>query len=112
MRTLAVDNDLERVERCHHRTVVDRKMSARETRPVVQTEHRVAREALEESVFDHHPATGRRPLFRWLKNHIDRAAPIGVAAQRDSGAEQHRRMAVMAARMHLALVLRPMLEAV
>src|SRR5260370_38404103 len=41
-----------------------------------------------------------------------RATPIGVAAQRDCGTEQHCSVAVMTTRMHLALMLRPMCEAI
>jgi hypothetical protein len=56
VRTFSRDDDLEDVERAHQRTDAGRDLAEGEQRPVVHAEDRAHREALEETLLDHHPA--------------------------------------------------------
>lgn len=97
----AFDDDFEQVARRHHRAVPDRHPADGQSGPVVQAIHPLHRESLEQPVFDHHLAAGF-VLFGWLKNDMDGAAEPLRRCQIAGGAQQHGRMPIMPARMHLS----------
>jgi hypothetical protein len=68
------------------------------------------RKALEEPFLDHHPAAALVLLGR-LKDEIHGAVEIALLRERGGRAEQHRRVAVVAARVHLALDFRRVRDA-
>jgi hypothetical protein len=70
-------------------------------RPVVHAEHRVAREALEQAVVDHLLRAGAAFLGR-LEDEIDGAVERLDLRQVLGRTQQHRGVAIMAARVHLA----------
>ena len=79
-------------------------------RPVVHSVHGAHRKSLEEAFFDHHPAAALVLLGR-LENEIDGAVEVALPRERRGRAQQHRRVAVMAARVHLALDFRRVRDA-
>ena len=86
-------------------------VAERHARLVVDREDRVAGEFLEQAVLDHRPAAAAALLGR-LEDEVHGAVEVALLAQDLGGAQQHRRVAVMAAGMHAAVVLRAMLEIV
>ncbi len=78
---------------------------------VVQGKHRVAREFVEQPFLDHDPPAAA-PLFGRLKDQVHGAVEIAGARKIAGGAKQHRRVTVMAARMHLPLIGRAVREIV
>ncbi len=100
MAAVAAHGDLEGAGAGHHRPRHHRNFADRNAGPVVQAEHGVDREALEQPVLDHH----RRAAFGLLGRLEDEghaAVEIRVGGQPARGAEQHRRVAVVAAGVHL-----------
>ena len=101
----AFHGDRDAVGRRHHRAGSKVKRLLGFTRVVVQAEDRVARKALEETVFEHAFRTAIDACFLGgLKNEIHGAGE--VLRRRDSlrRTEQYGRVAVVAARMHDAFV--------
>ncbi|GAC1599607.1 MAG: hypothetical protein NVS3B2_00940 [Ramlibacter sp.] len=72
-------------------------------RPVVHSEHRVHGELLEQAVADHF-AGAAAAFFSGLEDQVDRAIEIAVLRKVLCGAEQHRRVPIVAAGMHLSVV--------
>ena len=68
---------------------------------VVQAVDRLARKALEEAV-PHHGERAAAPLFRGLEDEMERPAEIRVLGEVPGRAEEHRRVPVMPAGVHLA----------
>ena len=105
MAAVAAHGDLEGAGAGHDRPRHHHHLADRNARPVVQAEHRLDREALEQAILDHH----RRPTFRFLgrlENEGDDAVEIRMPGQVARRAEQHRGVAVMAAGVHLSLMSR------
>ena len=86
-------------------------MAERHARLVVDRKHRVAGELLEQAVLDHRLAAAAALLGR-LEDEVHRTLEVAALAQHLGGAQQHGRVAVVAAGMHAAGVLRAMLEVV
>ena len=80
-------------------------------RPVVQAEHLLGREALEQAVVDHHPAAATALLGR-LEDQVDGAVEVAGLGQVAGGTQQHGGVPVMAAGVHPAGPARPMRESV
>ena len=70
---------------------------------VVQCKDRIARKLVEQPFLDHHPAAAA-PFFGRLKDQVHRALKIAGRGKILGGPEQHRRMSVMTAGVHLAVV--------
>jgi hypothetical protein len=66
---------------------------------------------LEQAVLDHAPGAGAA-FFGRLENQVDRAIKVAMTRQIVGCTQQHRRMTVMTARMHLAGVARRMVKCV
>ncbi len=103
--------DLEDIERRHHGALHDAELAGRHARPVVHAVDRLDRKFVEQALLDHDAAAALVLLGR-LEDEMHRAVEIARLGQIASRAEQHGRMAVMAAGMHPASILRAMLEAV
>lgn len=102
MAPLPADGDLEGAGAGHHRPRQHGQFADRQTRPVVQAEDGVHRETIKESVADHHvgPAIG---LLGRLENEMDASLDIErvtILRHEPRGAEQHRRVAVVATGVH------------
>jgi hypothetical protein len=67
------------------------------------TEHRLDREPVEETVGDHRLRTQPVLLGR-LEHEVDRTVETALGCQHQAGAEHHRHVPVMAARVHHAVV--------
>ena len=103
MAAAPVNHHLDRVARRHERTAAEHEGPGRITRMIVQAEDRVARKALEQAVFDHaFGAAVRADFFGGLKHQMHRAVEAARAGQMTGCAEQHRRMAIVAACVHPA----------
>src|SRR6516225_1538177 len=70
---------------------------------VVQCKDRIARKLVEQPLLDHHTAAAA-PLFSRLKDQVHGAFEIAGRREVFGGTEQHRRMTVMAAGMHPAVM--------
>src|SRR4051794_12026318 len=100
---LAEHPDRELVDRGHDRTGAHGKSAQRQLRPIVQAEHPLGREALEEALGDHAAAAAAvlaAELLGRLEDQVD--GPVEVAGLREvaGGAEQHRRVPVMPTGVH------------
>mgnify|MGYP002621741539 CR=1 FL=1 len=111
MRALALHGDLENVEGGHHRPGPHGHLADIEAWPVVHAIDLLDREFLEQPVLDH-DAAAAFILLRRLEDEIDRAVEILRLGEVLGGAQQHGGVAVMAAGMHLALMLRLVAEIV
>jgi hypothetical protein len=69
----------------------------------VQCKDRIARKLVEQPLLDHHTAAAA-PLFSRLKDQVHGAFEIAGRREVFGGTEQHRRMTVMAAGMHPAVM--------
>ncbi len=105
MTTAAVEADFEIVHRRHLGTTQNADLAFRETRPVMNGKHLFDREALQHPILDHLPAATHH-LFRRLKDEDDRAIEISAFGEQLCRTQQNRGVAIMAAGMHDALVLR------
>ncbi len=72
---------------------------------------RLDRKQFEQAVLDHHPAAGN-VLFRRLKDEVHGAVEAPRVGEILGGAEQHRRVPVVATGMHLAVDGRGVIEGV
>ena len=102
---MAGDLDFEAIGAGHHRTFGHADAAGGQAGPVVQAEHHVHREALEQPLLDHDPPAAFM-LLRRLENEIHGAVEVAQPAQRLGRAEKHCRMAVVAAGVHPAVVRR------
>ncbi len=80
-------------------------MAERQARHIVHAVDLLDAEAVHHAVLDHGEAT-RAAFLRRLEDHGDRAGEIAGLGKIFRGAEQHGGVAVMAAGMHLAGILR------
>jgi len=101
MSAAALDFDGETVGRCHERARPESEPSDRKTGIIVHAVDLFDAEAIHEAVLDHGFAAGTS-LFRGLEDHDRRAGKIARLGEIAGGPEQHRRMAIVAAGMHLA----------
>ncbi len=114
MAAAAVDGDFETIGAGHHRPFHHGEAARRQSRPVVQAEHHFHREFFEQA-FLHHVLAAALVLLGRLEDEVDgaiEAALVAQSHQRLGRAEQHRRVAVVAAGMHLPLVFRAVRKAV
>jgi hypothetical protein len=111
MAALAGDADVPAVRRGEQWSRARHDVAERHARLVVDREHRVAGEFLEQAVLDHRLAAATA-FLRGLEDEVHGALEVAALAQHLGRAEQHRGVAIMAAGMHAARVLRAMLEIV
>ena len=107
----AGDRDIEKRATRHHRPRADLEFADRQPRPVVHPEHGLAREFVEQPVLDHRIGAALT-LLRRLKDEMHGAVEIARFREIARRAEQHRRVPVMAAGVHAAVVLRPVRKGV
>ena len=87
----------------HQRTRPHQEGAGRRAGMIMQAEDRVAGKSIEKPVCDHSLGAAALACFLGrLEDQIDRAVEMARARQIFGCAEQHRRVAVMAAGMHLA----------
>ncbi len=111
MAALAGDLDGHRVGGGQERPGAQGHLTHRQPRHVVQAIDRLDRELLEEPVFDHHPGAALALLGR-LEDEGDAAGEVAGLGQIARRAQQHRRVPVVAAGVHLAVVDRAVVELV
>ena len=100
---LAVDGDVEFVARRHHRPAGDGQLAHVHARPVVHAEHGFHGELLEQAFLDHLARAAAAFLGR-LEDQVHRAVEVAVLRKMQRRGQQHGRVAVVAAGVHLALV--------
>ena len=105
------DRDVEKRAARHHRTRADLELADGEAGTVVHAENRIARKLVEEAVLDHRLAAAE-PLFGRLEDEMHGAVEIASLRELPRRAQQHRRVAVMTAGVHPALMLRAVRKAV
>ena len=104
VRPFAADLDLKLVARGHNWTCGDAKVANWHARPIVHAKDGLHRKFFKQAVVDH--ALGpRTSFFGWLKNDIHGTVKIFVLNQLVCGIQEHRRVTIVAASMHLAFVL-------
>ena len=101
MRALARRDDLEDVERAHQRPRAHAERARGHSGPVVHPVNGLHREPLEQALLDHH-ATAALVLLGRLEDEIRGAVEPFALRERARRGEQHRRVTVVAARVHLA----------
>ena len=111
VRALAADGDLEFIARCEHRARPQSELAHRHARPVVRAEDGLHRELIEQTVL-HHLARTAAAFFGWLEHQVDGAIEGAVLRQVLGSRQQHRGVAVVSARVHLAGMGAGMREAV
>src|SRR5215472_9059642 len=111
VRTPAEDRNVEKSAARHHRSRADGELAYGETGCIVHPEQCIAPEAVEHA-FAHHCLGAAEALFRRLKDEVDRPVEIARLGEIAGGTQEHRGMAVMAARMHASIMARAVLEAV
>ncbi len=111
VRAFALHHDAELVTGRHHRPRDHAEAARRQAWPVMHAVDRLHRELLEQAVF-HHAARAGAAFFGRLENQVDGAVKVAMTRQIVRCAQQHRRMTVMAACMHLAGVARRMVKCV
>ena len=99
------DVDVDAVGRRHHRAGPDREIADREAGIVVHPVHLLDPEAVHHAVVDH-LAAAAAALFGRLEDHHRGAVEVARLGEIFRGAEQHGGVAVVAAGVHLAGVLR------
>ena len=80
---------------------LERELADLHARPVVRAEDRLHRELLEQAVLDH-LARAAAAFLGGLEDQVDGAVVVAVLGEVLGGGEQHRGVAVVAARVHLA----------
>ena len=97
----AFHRDCHAIGRRHERTLVITKCPRRNAGLIVEREHGIARKALEQSVGEHALGAAVEAGFLGrLKDEVDRAREAARRSQMFCTAEQHCRVAVVAARVH------------
>ena len=108
---LPVDGDLDAVGGRHRRAGRDADPACGKRGPVVERVHLLGRKALEQPVVDHR--LGASVAFlSGLEDEIRSAVEIARLVKITGGGEQHRRVTVVAAAVHPAVVGRPVGEVV
>jgi len=102
---LSLDVNVEAVGGGEHRPGLGRHMADRDAGLVVHRKDRVAREFLEQPLL-YHDAAAAIALFAGLEDEMDGPLEFARRGEIARGAQQHRRMPVMAAAMHQAVMLR------
>ncbi len=111
---VAADGDFEGTGAGHHRPRHYRHLADGDPRPVVQAIDGFHRELIEQPVLDHHVGAGFRLLSR-LEDEADGSVKVQrvlVLGEVTRGAEQQRRVSVMAAGVHFPRMPRAIREAV
>ena len=103
MGAAALDADIPAVGGGEQRARSRRDLADRDPGLVVEGKHRIARKFVEQPFFDHHPAAAPA-LFGRLEDQMHGALEIPGRGEVSGGAEQHRRVAVMTAGVHLAVM--------
>jgi hypothetical protein len=103
MRTLAPHRDLEFVTGGHHGARIQSKLAHLQPRPVVNGKHCLYWKAIKKPII-YHGLGATTTFFGGLKNKCHAASKIPIHRHRFGGRQQHRRVAIMAAGMHLASV--------
>src|SRR6266702_1978090 len=111
MRAYSLDFNAEFVTRRHDRTFGHAEVARRHTWPIMDAEHCIYRKLDEQTIVDHCLCAGAA-LFGGLENEHDRAVKFAVFCQMPRCAEEHRGMPIVAACVHLSVVLRAMIEAI
>ena len=106
----AMDVDGELVGRGEERTRPDGEMAGGDARHVVEAVHLLDGEAVHQAVLEHGLAAAAA-FLGGLKDHHSRAGEVARFAEITRGAEQHGGVAVMAAGVHEAGILRRVREA-
>lgn len=75
----------------------------------MHAEHRLHGEALEQSVLDH-LTRAAAAFLGWLENQVDGAVEMAMRLEIFRGGKQHGRVTIVTAGVHLALMLRRVLE--
>ena len=96
VRTAALDADIPPIGGGEQRTRFCCDLTDTDAGLVVDREDRIARKLVEQPFFDHHSAT-TAALFGWLKDQMHGAFEIAGRCEVLGGAEQHRRVSVVAA---------------
>ncbi len=99
VRTAPGDVDVEERAARHHRTWADRELADRQARRVVHPEYAVTGETLEQAILKHRQRAADAFLGR-LEDEIDGAVEALRFGEIARGAEQHRRMPVVATGVH------------
>jgi hypothetical protein len=107
----ALDDDLEDVVGGHHRTGAHGELANRNPRDVVHAVDALDRELLEQPLF-HHDASAAFVLLGRLEDEIDRAVKVLCLGQVLGRTQQHHRVTVVAAGVHLARDRRLVIELV
>ncbi len=97
----ALDIDGECIRRRHHRSGPDAKGANRHTRIIVHAVDFTDAETIQHSVVEHRLGA-RTAFFCRLKDHHCSACKVAGVGEVARGAEQHGRVAIMAAGVHLA----------
>ncbi len=97
----ALDGHVGHVGRQAHRAGQHAEGARRHARHVVQGEHGIAREALEQAVLDHR-ARAAEVFLVGLEDQVEGAVEVAAIRQRLGGGQQDGGVAVVAARVHLA----------
>ena len=111
VRANALDDDFEDVVGGHHRAGADGELADRDARNVVHAVHALDRKLLEQPLLHHH-APAALVLLGRLEDEVDRAVEILRLGEILGGAQQHHRVAVMAAGVHLARDRRLVIEVI
>ncbi|KAG0928829.1 hypothetical protein G6F31_017575 [Rhizopus arrhizus] len=101
----ALDDDVPAVAGRHRRPGAEAELIDRHARHVVDAEHGIAREFVEQPVPHHGACAGITAFFGGLEDQVDGAVEIAVARQVLGRAQQHGGVAIMAAGVHHARVL-------
>src|SRR6516164_6896165 len=101
MAAAAGDDDLKRVEEGRRNALPECEATTWNVRDVVHAVDRINRELVEQAVLDHAPAAAL-VLFGGLEDEVHGAAERFCTRKLRGSAKQHRRVAVMAAPVHLA----------
>ena len=96
------DPDVPAVGGGEQRSRLCRYLTDRDAGLVMESEDGVAREFVEQPLFDHDPAAAAT-LFGGLKDQMHRALEILILGEVFGGAKQHRRVPVMTTSVHLAV---------
>ncbi|MNT17612.1 hypothetical protein D3C72_1527700 [compost metagenome] len=99
----ALQHDGDVVGRCHRGTVAQQQAALRMAGHVVHGEDGVAGVLREQPVF-HHALGAAQPFFGGLEDQVERAVELAMPGQVVRRGQEHRRVAVVAAGMHDALV--------
>ncbi len=98
---LAGDGDAEPIGGSHDRPGAYAEAAGRQLRPIVQAEHGIAGETVEQAPLNHDPGAAG-PFLGGLEDQVDGAVEVVGFGQIACRSQQHGSMAVVAAAVHLA----------